>query len=183
MDAGASHLTHGPEPGDARAPGEIGRDPAHGVMHRRRHGDEVTRGIEAVAREHRPDEGEVFSETLHAARVQPRSARAVAGGDGARHDVPRRQLRAGIRLDQEPATVLVHQRRARTPDRLRDEGRGVHARELERGGMELQELDVAQLGAHVVRQRPAIARRHERIGREGVELSHAARRQNDRRSR
>ena len=40
--------------------------------------------------------------------------------------------------------------------------------------MELEELEVPQLGAHLVRQGPAVARGRERVGGDGVELSHAA---------
>ena len=49
--------------------------------------------------------------------------------------------------------------------------------------MELEELDIAQRRAHPVREGPAVARRHDRIRGDGVELTHAARRQDDRRRR
>ena len=47
--------------------------------------------------------------------------------------------------------------------------------------MELQELDVAELGAGAVGQGPAVGGGHPRIGRDRVELAHAAGRKHDRR--
>ena len=45
--------------------------------------------------------------------------------------------------------------------------------------MELEKLEIAQLGAHLPRERPAVAGRHQRIGGDGVELAHTAGREHD----
>ena len=53
-------------------------------------------------------------------------------------------------------------------------GAGIDAGELERGGMELEKLDVPELGADLPGQRPAVAGGHRGIGGDGVELADAA---------
>ena len=108
------------------------------------------------------------------AGVEPGAARGIGRGDRSGHDVPRRQLAAGVGVEREAAPVPVHQHGARAAHRLGDERRGVDPGQLERGGMELEELEVAKLGADPVRQRPAVGGGHLRIGGDRVELAHAA---------
>ena len=93
-----------------------------------------------------------------AAGVEPCAARGVRRGDRAGHDVARRELAARIGVEREPAAVAIHQQRAGAAHRLGDERRRIHPGQLERGGMELEELEVAELGADLVRQRPAVGR-------------------------
>ena len=107
------------------------------------------------------------------------SSQAPPAGHGRRHrpghDVARRQLAAGIGVEREAPALAIDQQRARAAHRLGDERRRIHARERERGRVELQELDVAKLGADPVCQRPAVGGGHLRIGGDGVELADAAR--------
>ena len=114
-------------------------------MERGRDREEVARRIEAVLREHGGDAGEAGGEVLDVAGVEPRAAGGIRRGDGAGDDVARSQLAAGIGIERESVPVAVHQHGARAAHGLGDERSGVDAGQLERGGMELEELDVAEL--------------------------------------
>ena len=147
-------------PGMAGAPLQIGLDPAHRVVQGRRHRHEVARRVEAVLREHRGDPRETGAELRHAAGVEPGAARRVGRGDRPRHDVARRQLAPRVGIQREAAARLVHQHRAGAAHRLGDQRGGIDARQLERGRMELEELDVAEPGAGPVGQGPAVGGGH-----------------------
>ena len=120
-------------------------------------------------------------EVAHLARVEPGAAGRVRRRDGARHDVARRQLPARIGVEREAPAGPIHQQRAGAAHGLGDERCRVDAGELERGRMELEELEVAEPGARPVGQRPAVGGGHLRVGGDRVELAHAAGREHDRR--
>ena len=87
-----------------------------------------------------------------------RAARAQLGLDRQRHLVARRQL-----VD-EPLAAGVEQGRALAAHGLGDEEPVARAVAHERGGMELRELEVGEVGARRVRQRQPDADRPARVG-------------------
>ena len=117
------------------------------------------------------------SSTARASSQAP--PRGIRRGDGSGHDVARSQLAPGVGIEREAVPVPVHQEGAGAAHRLGDERRGVDAGKLERGGVELEELEVAELGAGPVRQRPAVGGGHLGVGGDRVQLAHAAGGQHD----
>ena len=91
-----------------------------------------------------------------------------------------RELAARVGIQREPVALAVDQDGAGASNRFGDERRRVDVGKLERGGMELEELDVPELGAGAVGERPAVRRGDPRIGGDRVELSHTAGGQHDR---
>ena len=155
-------------------PVEVGADAAHRVVQRGGHGQQIRRRIEAVARQHGVDARKLMGEALEVTRVEERAATRIRLLDDTCHHIAGSELAARIGIEREPAAVLFHEMRAGAAHGLGDERRRVHAGELERRGMELQELEVAQLGPHLVRERPAVAGGAERIRRDGVQLADTA---------
>ena len=68
-------------------------------------------------------------------------------GDRAGDDVSRGELAAGVERGQEAPPLRIAQQRPLAPHRLGDEERGVRSLHGERGGMELEELEVLERGA------------------------------------
>ena len=174
------HLARRPEPGP-RSCARRGRcgcrpwrsaapaPPAAGPSRDRGRGAPASRGCRESA----------WRSPSRCARIEEGAAPRVRLLHRARHHVARAQLAAGVGVEREAAAVPLHQVRARAAHGLGDERSRVDAGQPERGGMELQELEVAQLRAHLVRKRPAVAGGAKRVGGDGVDLSHSAGREHD----
>ncbi len=127
-----------------------------------------------MLRQHRRDSGKLLRESLDLTGVEPCSARLVGREHRAGDYIPRSQLTPRIGCQREPLAGGIHQDRARAAHRLRNERRGVDAGELQRGGMELEELQVTQLCAGPVRQGPAVAGGNGGVGGDVEQLTYSA---------
>ena len=96
-----------------------------------------------------------------------------AAGDGPGHDVAGREVGQGVVTGHEGHALVVAQQRALAPQRLRQQ-RARHGRVVQRGGVELHELDVGHRGPGGQRHGHAVAGRQGGIRRHGVQLSGAA---------
>ncbi len=79
----------------------------------------------------------------------------IGRGDGAGHHIAGASSPRGSASRVKRRPVAVHQQRAGAAHRLGDERSGVDAGKLERGGMELEELEVTELGAGFVLPGPS----------------------------
>ena len=96
--------------------------------------------------------------------------------DRLRDDVARREIGQLVHAGHEPRTGAVDQVRALAAHRLGDQRLltlGVLA-EPHHGRVELHELEVPGDGTRAQRQRHAVTGGHQRVGRGGVDLAHAA---------
>lgn len=92
----------------------------------------------------------------------------------ARHHIPRSELGKTMLLLHEALAAVVHQHRTLAANGLRDQGQRILGR-VQRRGMELHELHVAQLHARPVRHGEAVPRGHLRIGGIAIDLAAPAR--------
>ena len=144
----------------ARAPVQIGHDAAHHVVRRGRDGDRLARRIQARVLQRRDDVGK--ERGVDAAHVE--ADRCGARALQQRRDRPR-DLVARRELLDEALAVGPVQRRALAADRLRDEKALTAGDPGHGGGMELEELEVGEIGPRGVEAHP-----------HALEVMHAARR-------
>ena len=182
MHAGAGDLADGVEAGERGAADEVGGHAAHQVVRRRRHRDRLARPVEAALADGAVDRGEAAREELAAllvGRAQPGRIeedgpavlRLHLARDRAGDDVARRELAVGVRVEREAPAVLVDERRTLAADGLGDEERLADAEDRR---VELEELEVAHLGAGAQRRGDAVAGRDRGIRRVRVQLAGAA---------
>ncbi len=95
-------------------------------------------------------------------------------GDRPRHDISRREIGERMFAGHERDTVLVAQDRALTPQRL-GEQRPRHHRMVERGRMELHELEIGDRGTGTHRHRDPVAGRQGRVRRHREHLTGSTR--------
>ena len=174
MNSGARYFTDCPEPLARRATLEIGADPSHRVVQCRSHRNQVLRRIDSVSGQNAGDPGEPAGEIRNLPRVEPGTARSIGRRDGAGHNIPRRQLTARIGIEGEAMAIPVQEESTGASHRLGNERGRVYAWKLESGRMELQKFEVSQLGAYLPCEGPAVAGRHQRVGRYGIELADTA---------
>ena len=157
-------------PGSVGGAVEVGDDAAAAVVGGRRDGQPVGGRVEADLGERRHDRGEPLGEALEAGGVEPEVVDALlehAGGDGPAHLVARQQL-----VDEAVALGVAEQR-AVAAQRLRQQRPG-HGRVVERGRVELLELDVGHGHAGPDGHGHAVAGGLGRVGGDGEELAEAA---------
>lgn len=152
MDACAGGLTGGVEAGDSGAPVEIGFDPTHEVVRRGQNGYEIAREIERMLREEGADAGETLVEIdvadmphieecgLDCAVFAERLA-----GDGAGNNVAWSEFEEWMIALHEALSACVAQVGAFTAEGFAHE-EARRSFERERGGMELIELHVSEVG-------------------------------------
>ena len=178
MRAGGGGLAAGEEAGDAGAPVEVGRGPAHVVVGRGRDGDgaggEVMAALEAAG----ADAGEAPADEVGAAMgdVEPDAVAAVAAHrlrDGFGDDAAGGELGVGVDAGHEAVAAGVEQDRALAAEGFGNEEGGAVAGD-ERGGVELHELDVADDRAGAEREAESVGGGAGRIGRVAVEGAGAA---------
>ena len=142
-------------PGQRRRAVEVGEDAAAAVVGRRRDGEPVLGGVQPDVGELGRDRREPFGEAVEPGGVEPQVLDALvdhAGGDRSAHLVAREQL-----VD-EPLALAVPQQRAVPAQRL-GEQRAWHHGMVERGGVELLELDVGDGDTGSDRHRHPVPRR------------------------
>ena len=105
--------------------------------------NEVLSRIEAMIAEHGVDPGELGGEVGNAPGVEEGAPLRDRVGHSPRNDVPGRQLAPRVELEGEPLSRPVYQERAGPTHRLRHERGRIHATQAKRGGVELEELEVA----------------------------------------
>ena len=178
MQAGAGHLADGVQAGQVGATAGIGHDAAAGVVGRRDDRDRLARDVDAELEAAGVDVGEVALQEVRAlvADVELDTVEAALlhfEVDGARHDVARRELSAGIVLRHEPRTVRQLEQSAFAAHRLADEKR-LGVRVIQARRVELDELHVRDAATRAPAHRDAVAARGVRIGRVQVDLARAA---------
>ena len=182
VHAGARGLAAGPEPGQRRRAVEVGRDATAEVVRGRRDREPVAsagrgRRPARTARSSGSGPGSPGSSVASSQRWS-RSAVDEPAGDRPGHDVPGREVGQRVLVGHERDAVLVAQHRALAPERLREQRAG-HRRVVQRGRVELHELDVRDRRAGAQRERDPVAGRHHRVGGHREQL---ARRRRSRRS-
>ena len=167
MHPGASHLTAGVEAGDGGRPVQVGDHAADGVVGGGGDRDGLLDGVDAMAPAGGDDGREAFGKAVadaaaveeHRCAAAPRHLLPDRPGD----DVAGGQLAAGVGAEQEAPPVRVHDQGALATDRLADE-EGGGSRQREDGGVELDELDVGDVGARLVSEGDAVAGGPGRVG-------------------
>ena len=106
VQAGARALADGVEPGHRRRAVEVGDDPAHAVVRRRRHGDELGRRIEPRLAQRADDVGEQQRVDRAHVEVDARRARSRSSSTTSRAP-PRRAARARRRSARRAASRRV----------------------------------------------------------------------------
>ncbi len=188
VHAGAGDLAAGVEAGDVGAAVQVGADAARGVVRSRcdrdRLGDRVDPRLAAAGHDGR----EALQQELLAevARVEQHVVHRLLqhpAGDGLRDDVARGEVgQRVVGRGEDAAPLRVDEERALAAHRLRHQ-RLLTRRpgaEVERRGVELHELQVADGGARAQGERDAVAGRDRRVGGAGEHLAHAARGEHDR---
>ncbi len=178
MQAGAGHLAHREQVGDAGAAEEVGDHATALVVRGGNHRDGLHRHVDAELPAGLVDvrevvEQEPLRQVGHVEEGAVVAAPLHLGVDGAGHDVARGQLLARVVADHEGLARLVAKDPALAAERLGDEealGVGVE----EAGGVELEELHVGDRGAGPVAHGHAVAGRHVGVGRVEVDLPGAA---------
>ena len=163
MQPRGGHLARREQTGQSRGPHAVGAHAPDAVVRRGADRDPILRDVEAVIAARAGDAGEA---TRNAAAVEvvevQEDARHVGplqmAHDRPRDDVARRQLGAFVVFGEEAAALVVHDPGPLATDRLGDE-QARHAGEVERRGMELDELQILQRGAGPMGRRHAIAGR------------------------
>ena len=181
MHAVGGHLAAGVQAGHAGAPVDIRVHAADHVVRRGRHGDAVARGVDVEARQHARQAREALHEAprREVPAIEEDVAAAGAGqvpDDGLAHDVARRQLCHRMQALHEALAALVDEVRALAADGLADE-HAAGAGHVERGGVELEELEVGELRARAPRHGQAVAGGDLRVGGLAVHLPRPAGRQ------
>ena len=156
MDADARHLTACEETRDGGAPLEVGEDPAGEVVGGGRDGDGVVREIEpgrGARRRHGREARRYVRDRdgveVHLPGLVPHEC------DGSRHDVARRELATRIEPRHEPLAPGVEEHCALAAKGLGEQPRGLSG-DVQRGRMELDELEVGERGADVPSERHAL---------------------------
>ncbi len=184
MQAARGDLARGVEARHARAAVDVDANAADDVVRGGRDREQVARQVVAGLGARLPDRREPRAQVLLAevARVEPDVVAAAALHDVldlAAHDVARRELGKRVHAEHEALFVAVEQVGALASQRLGDE----EARRrlvVERGGVELHELEVGDLGARAPGRGQAVAGRDERVGGDAEDLAGAAGREHDR---
>src|ERR1019366_5629806 len=164
---GAGHLAAGVEAGDGGRPVQVGDHAANGVVGGGSDRDGSQDGVDAIAPAGGDDGREALGEALaDAAAVE--EDRCAAGPrhlfpDRPGDDVAGGQLSPGVGVEKEAAPVCVHDQSALATNRLADE-EGGGARQREDGGVELDELDVGDVGARLIGESDAVAGGPGRVG-------------------
>ena len=108
--------------------------------------------------------------------VEPQVVEAAlveAAADRLGHHVARREVGEGVLAAHERRALLVAQDRALAAQRLREQ-RARHRRMVQRGRVELHELEVGDRDAGAHRHRDAVAGRQRRVGGDREALPGAA---------
>ncbi len=181
VHAGAGRFAHRVQARDARASVEVGDDPTHQVVRRRRHRDGLSRPVESALAHGRVDRGEALGETRGAQSRGVEADRAsVLRRHGARvgagHDVAGGELAVGVGVEGETASAVVDEHGPLAPDRLGDEEGGA---DREGRRVELHELEVGHRRSRADRGGDAVAGRPDGVGGVRVELSGPARGEDD----
>ena len=159
MQAGAGALAHGVEARQRGAAVVVHRHAAHRVVRRGSHGHRLAGGVDAHLAQRGGDVGKAAQ--VHPAHVQAHRLLAALLQlplDREGHVV------AGRELVHEPLAPRVQERGALAPHRLGDQKAVAGTVVAQRGGVELHELEVGQLGAGREGQRQARPHRTARIG-------------------
>ncbi|PKV87071.1 hypothetical protein BX283_4662 [Streptomyces sp. TLI_146] len=181
VDAGAGDLAARVQPRDRGAAVQVGAHAAGGVVGGRGDRDRLGDRVDAVGAAGGQDGGEALFPHLGAEvpRVQVHVLGAPQlhlAGDRLGDDVARRQLGKLVLPEHEARPGGVDEMGALSPYRLGDQrllALGVGAEE-QHGGVELDELQVGDLGAGPQRQGDAVAGGDRRIGGGREDLAHAA---------
>ncbi len=154
-------------PGQGRGSPQVGDHPAREVVGRRRDRQPVVLGVEPDGGQRGGDGREALGEALEAGRVEPEVVDALlghAGRHGPADDV------AGRQLVDEALAVPVAQQGAVAAQRLGEQRPG-HGRVVQRGRMELDELDVGRRHPGAQRHGHAVAGGLGRVGGDREELA------------
>src|SRR5712691_7827459 len=175
--------------GDRRGAGDVGVDASHHVVLDGSHRDWIFDDVDPdelapeLAHEGQLAIYHVFAEVphveMHVVDMLPYEPTAFLEfrGHSAGDDVARPELHlVGHVALQEPLAVLVDQVAALSADGFGDQDAG----EWQAGGMELHHLHVLQPDARAIRERHAVAGADVAVGRERVNTSEAARREDHR---
>ena len=186
MDPGARGLTTGIQPLERGAPAQVGAHAPARVVLGGRDGEQLGRWVETELAAALDDRREALVEELRTevAAVEEdvvgaRLAHPV--DDRAGHDVARGEVGHRVTSLHEAVARPVDEERALAADRLGDE-RLLPAGALtepQHGRVELDELEVRELGPGPERRRHPVARRDGRVGRRGVDLAEATGREDD----
>ena len=150
-------------------------------MRGRRDRQPVLGRVEADGAARGPDRREAPLEVVDHRGVEPQVLGAGARHrlvDRARDDVARREVGERMHVGHERDAVVVAEHRALAAQRLREE-RARHRRMVQRGRVELDELEVGARDAGLQRQRDAVAGRQRRVGGDREALADAAGREHD----
>ena len=155
-------------------------------MSRRTDRDEITGQIETHTAAHLVDGGKPAPDVGRVEMVQRQIHRTVPlrlADDASRHHVARRQVRVGMVARHERLVIAVDQPRPFPADGFGNE-KTRRPFLVERGRMKLDELEIGNAGAGVIRERDAVAGGDRRIGGLAKDLAGAAcREQRTRRAR
>ena len=181
MDAAARGLAAGPQVVKCGGAVEIGHDATREIVRGGGDGQPLRGRIEVGAHAREPDGREMALEVVDHRRVEPHVV--FAGGDHAlvdrtRDDVAGCQIGQWVHAGHERHAIAVAQDRTLAAQRLGDQ-RPRHQGGVERGGVELDELEISARDAGLQRERDAVTRRERRIGRHGKALTGAPRREHD----
>lgn len=184
MHAGAGDLAARVQAGDGRTALGVGAYAARGVVGGRGDRDGVVDRVDAVGAAGGEDRGEAVLPHVGAevAGIEEHVFRVLllhASHDALGDDVPGGEFGEFVLSHHEADAVGVDQVGALAAYGLGDQGLlslRLGAQEEDRG-VELDELQVAHLGARAQRQGDAVARRHRRVRRRREDLAHAAGRQ------
>ena len=170
VDTRAGGLPGGVQAGHGGPGIKVGGRPAHPVVRGRHHRNGFTFPVPAVPAGQRRQRGKAAFQPARSVEgrdpggVEPDPAPSGGGqmrGDPAGHDVARRQLRVPGVAGQEPQPGVVAQHRSLPADGFGDQRVAGH---IQRGRMELQELQVPQPGAGPGGQGHAVAGGRGRVG-------------------
>ena len=157
-------------PGSDGGAVEVGDDAAALVVGGRGDGQPVGGRVEPDRRERGRDRREALGEVLEPGGVEPHVVDALvehARGDRPGHDV------AGQQLVDEALAVGVAEQRAVAPQRLRQQ-RPRHRGVVQRGRVELEELEVGDGHPGPERHGDAVAGGHDRVRRDREQLARPA---------
>ena len=165
---------------EVRAP-LVGVDAAHHVVRRRTDRNPIARQVETDAASTSRQSSETVRARSRGSRCASVRIHRTAGvlrlsRNASRHDVPRREVAVGVMARHERLTSLVDQARPFTAQRFGDQ-EPRRAREVERRRMKLDELEIRDARAGVVRERDPVAGRDRGVRRLAKHLTGTAGRQ------
>lgn len=167
VHARAGDLASRKQARDAGAPGKVGVHAAAQVVGRGTHRQPVAAKVESCTRARLSDAGKAVCRPARI-QVRQRQVHRTAGAFGLAHhrrgnDVARCKIAPAVVACHEGVAVAVDEAPAFAADGFRhEETRG--ARHVQHGGMELDELEIADARAGAPRQREAVAAGDVRIG-------------------